>query len=151
MTCVYQSADELRATKEQLRIHCLFVSVVKLIWTKKAVQLIFGEFFKRLVHFQGWSLTYFEQYIYLQYNQGMFMERCTQHFHPQYKPERRDKVRWQELRLSRRVSSPPPPPPPHSSLSTHTISIAFCIYVRDLPTAASYRQSLLILLSYCSS
>ena len=37
-----------------------FVSMVKLIWTKKAVQLIFGEFFKRLVHFQSWSLTYFE-------------------------------------------------------------------------------------------
>ena len=42
------------------RIHCPFVSMVKLIWTKKAVQLIFGDFFKWLVHFQSWSLTYFE-------------------------------------------------------------------------------------------
>ena len=46
--------------KSSCRIHCPFVSMVKLIWTKKAVQLIFGEFFKRLVHFQSWSLTYFE-------------------------------------------------------------------------------------------
>ena len=46
--------------KSSFRIHCLFVSMVKLIWTKKVVQLIFGDFFKRLVHFQSWSLTYFE-------------------------------------------------------------------------------------------
>ena len=46
--------------KSSCRIHCPFVSMVKLIWTKKAVQLIFGDFFKRLVHFQSWSLTYFE-------------------------------------------------------------------------------------------
>ena len=46
--------------KSSFRIHCPFVSMVKLIWTKKALQLIFGEFFKRLVHFQSWSLTYFE-------------------------------------------------------------------------------------------
>ena len=49
--------------KSSCRIHCPFVSMVKLIWTKKAVQLIFGEFFKRLVHFQSWPLTYFEYYI----------------------------------------------------------------------------------------
>ena len=46
--------------KSSCRIHCPFVSMVKLIWTKKAAQMIFGEFFKRLAHFQSWSLTYFE-------------------------------------------------------------------------------------------
>ena len=38
MNCVPQ--------KGSCRIHCPFVSMVKLIFTKMAVQLIFGEFFK---------------------------------------------------------------------------------------------------------